>query len=349
MPAVRQPVIFVPHGGGPCFWIEFPPPFGPHAWDNLRDYLAGVLKSLPERPKAFLVVTAHWETDQPTVSVNPKPGMLYDYNGFPPHTYKLSYPAPGDPELAAEVKRLIEAAGLPVATDGERGFDHGVFVPFLIVDPKAEIPVVMLSLRKDLDPAFHIKLGKALAPLRDQGVAIVGSGMSFHDLRHFRDGDTTASAAFDAWLDETAKAPGPEREARLTAVGQGAVGARVPSARGAPLAADGGGWRRRRQQGNARLQRQDRRQDDLGVSVRMRLSFDTARRNLERAGDGAGASLLALRHAIERRAVMPAIGLSHGSGSPRSSDPAIASAHERRRSPPAIVAATSPKTQISGK
>ena len=114
------------------------------------------------------------------------------------------------------MKRLIEAAGLPVATDGERGFDHGVFVPFLIVDPKAEIPVVMLSLRKDLDPAFHIKLGKALQPLRDQGVAIVGSGMSFHDLRHFRDGDTTASAAFDAWLDETAKAPEAEREARLT-------------------------------------------------------------------------------------------------------------------------------------
>ena len=82
-----------------------------------------------------------------------------------------------------------------------------MFVPFLIVDPKAEIPVVMLSLRKDLDPAFHIKLGKALSPLRDQGVAIVGSGMSFHDLRHFRDGDTTASAAFDAWLDETAKRP----------------------------------------------------------------------------------------------------------------------------------------------
>ena len=183
MPAVRQPVIFVPHGGGPCFWMDLPPPFGPHAWDSLRDYLAGVLKSLPERPKAFLVVTAHWEADKPTVSVNPKPGMLYDYYGFPPHTYKLSYPAPGDPALAAEVKRLIEAAGLPVATDGERGFDHGVFVPFLIVDPKAEIPVVMLSLRKDLDPAFHIKLGKALEPLRDQGVAIVGSGMSFHDLR----------------------------------------------------------------------------------------------------------------------------------------------------------------------
>ena len=92
-----------------------------------------------------------------------------------------------------------------------------MFVPFLIVDPKAEIPVVMLSLRRDLDPAFHIKVGKALKPLRDQGVAIVGSGMSYHDLRHFRDGDTAASAAFDAWLDETAKAPPAERDARLSA------------------------------------------------------------------------------------------------------------------------------------
>jgi len=217
MPVPRQPAIFVPHGGGPCFWIEFPPPFGPHAWDGLRDYLSRLVASLPERPKAFLVVTAHWEAAEPTVSVNPKPGMLFDYYGFPEHTYKLSYPAPGDPELAAEVKRLIEAAGLPVATDGSRGFDHGVFVPFLIVDPNAEIPVVMLSLRRDLDPAFHIELGKALAPLRDQGVAIVGSGMSYHDLRHFRDGDTAASAAFDAWLDETAKAPPAERNARLSA------------------------------------------------------------------------------------------------------------------------------------
>ncbi len=217
MSAARQPAIFIPHGGGPCFWMEFPPPFGPHAWDKLRAYLAGLVASLPERPKAFLVVTAHWEAAEPTVSLNPKPGMLFDYYGFPEHTYKLSYPAPGAPELGAEVKRLIEAVGLPVATDDQRGFDHGVFVPFLIVDPKAEIPVVMLSLRKDLDAAFHIRLGRALEPLRDEGVAIVGSGMSFHDLRHFQDGDTVASAAFDTWLDSTIRAPAPEREARLAA------------------------------------------------------------------------------------------------------------------------------------
>ena len=149
------------------------------------------------------------------MSVNPKPGMLFDYYGFPDHTYRLQYPAPGAPDVGLEVKRLIEAAGLPVATDDQRGFDHGVFVPFLIVDPKAEIPVVMLSLRKDLDADFHIRLGRALAPLRDQGVAIIGSGLSFHDLRSFFAGGDGASAGFDAWLDETARAPAAEREARL--------------------------------------------------------------------------------------------------------------------------------------
>ena len=89
-----------------------PPPFGPHAWDGLRDYLAGLVASLPERPKAFVVVTAHWEEAQPTVSAAAAPGMLYDYYGFPAHTYQLKYPAPGAPEIAAEVKDLIAAAGI---------------------------------------------------------------------------------------------------------------------------------------------------------------------------------------------------------------------------------------------
>jgi aromatic ring-opening dioxygenase catalytic subunit (LigB family) len=215
MSRVRQPTLFLPHGGGPCFWMEFPPPFGPHAWDGLRDYLAGIVASLPERPKAFVVATAHWEEGQPTVSTSAAPGMLFDYYGFPAHTYELSYPAPGDPALAADVKRLLEAAGLPVGENAKRGFDHGVFVPMLIVDPEAEIPVVMLSIERGLDPERHIAIGKALAPLRDEGVVIVGSGMSYHDLRRFGDGDGRASTAFDAWLDETATADAPTREARL--------------------------------------------------------------------------------------------------------------------------------------
>jgi aromatic ring-opening dioxygenase catalytic subunit (LigB family) len=217
MSETKQPAIFIPHGGGPCFWIDFPPPFGPNAWDGLRAHLAGLVKSLPERPKAFLVVTAHWEEAAPTVSTAAAPGMLFDYFGFPAHTYQLSYPAPGAPAVAAEVKRLLAAAGVAVGENAERGFDHGVFVPFLIVDPEAAIPVVMLSLQRDLDPALHIAIGKALGPLREQGVAIVGSGMSFHDLRHFRDGDGRASAIFDAWLDETLTKSAPaERETRLT-------------------------------------------------------------------------------------------------------------------------------------
>ena len=145
MSGARQPTMFLPHGGGPCFWMESPPPFGPHAWDRLRAFLAGVVASLPAPPKAFLVVTAHWETDEPTVSTCAAPGMIYDYFGFPKHTYELKYPAPGSPDLGERVARLIAGAGLPVATDAERGFDHGVFVPFLIVDPEAHIPVVMLS------------------------------------------------------------------------------------------------------------------------------------------------------------------------------------------------------------
>ena len=223
MTSPRQPTIFLPHGGGPCFWMDGPPPFGRHAWDHLRRYLEGLVASLPERPKAFVVVTAHWETDAPTVSTAAAPGMIYDYYGFPPHTYELKYPAPGAPELGRRVKKLIAAAGLPVEEDAERGFDHGVFVPFLIVDPEAKIPVVMLSLRKDLDPALHIAIGKALAPLRDEGVAIVGSGMSYHDLRHFRDGDGRASQAFDAWLGEAVTSPDPKmREEKLIHWDQGA-------------------------------------------------------------------------------------------------------------------------------
>jgi aromatic ring-opening dioxygenase catalytic subunit (LigB family) len=206
MNAPRQPAIFLPHGGGPCFWIDGPPPFGRRAWESLRLYLAGVVARLPAPPKAFLIVTAHWETATPTVSVNPAPGMIFDYSGFPAHTYALSYKAPGASQVGRAAAAHIRAAGLPVIEDDERGYDHGVFVPMLIVDPQAQIPVAMVSLQRDLDPALHIAIGQALAPLREAGVVIVGSGMSYHDLRHFRDGDGRDSQVFDAWLGEAATA-----------------------------------------------------------------------------------------------------------------------------------------------
>lgn len=215
MTNTRQPTIFLPHGGGPCFWMDAPPPFGKTAWEKLRQYLSGLVESLPAPPKAFLVVTAHWEEAVPTVSVASAPGMIYDYYGFPKHTYELRYPAPGAPDLGRRVKTLLASAGLAVGEDSTRGYDHGVFVPMLIVDPEARVPVVMLSLRRDLDPAAHIAIGKALEPLRDEGVVIVGSGMSYHDLRHFRDGEGAASRTFDAWLGDAVTAAPATREAAL--------------------------------------------------------------------------------------------------------------------------------------
>jgi aromatic ring-opening dioxygenase catalytic subunit (LigB family) len=215
MSSVRQPAIFLPHGGGPCFWIDAPPQFGRAAWMSLRRYLESIVPSLPDKPKAFLVCTAHWEAESPTVSVNPSPGMLYDYFNFPPHTYLLKYPAPGAPDIAQRAKEMIGEAGIEAGADAERGYDHGVFVPMLIVDPEAQIPVVMLSLKNDLDPELHIRVGRALAPLRDEGVAILGSGMSYHNLRNFRDGDGRASEVFDAWLCEAATASPGQRDQKL--------------------------------------------------------------------------------------------------------------------------------------
>lgn len=198
----KQPVFFLSHGGGPCFWIEMPPPFGPHGFDDLRGYFEGLLASLPERPKAFVVISGHWETQSFTVSTNPAPGMLFDYSGFPPHTYELCYPAKGDPVIANRITGLLAKADISHETDAVRGFDHGVFVPMLIVDPDGEIPVVMISIRKDFDPAAHIALGEALAPLRDEGVVIVGSGNSYHNMMSFRDGETRNSQVFDRWLQD---------------------------------------------------------------------------------------------------------------------------------------------------
>jgi aromatic ring-opening dioxygenase catalytic subunit (LigB family) len=145
--------------------------------------------------------------------------MLYDYYGFPEHTYQLQYPAPGSPEVAARVVEALATAGLPAATEHARGYDHGVFVPFMLVAPEATIPVVPLSLVAGLDPAQHIAVGRALAPLRNEDILIVGSGMSFHNLRALYGGaDVLArSSRFDAWLNDAVTGAAPARDAKLTA------------------------------------------------------------------------------------------------------------------------------------
>src|SRR5262249_16989217 len=140
--------------------------------------------------------------------------------GFPEHTYRLTYPAPGSPELARRVQDLLGGAGIASDEDGARGFDHGVFVPFMLVYPDAHVPVVQLSLREDLDPAAHLAIGRALAPLRNEGVLIMGSGMSYHNLRELLSGGARgngASDAFDAWLTQAVETADPAaRDQALT-------------------------------------------------------------------------------------------------------------------------------------
>ena len=135
------------------------------------------------KPKAILAISGHWETTDFAVQSNPQPPMVYDYSGFPEHTYHISYPAPGSPNLAQRVHGLLSAAGFPITLDDKRGYDHGVFAPFFVMYPEADVPIVQLSIRASYDPATHIAVGRALAPLRAEGVLIDGSGLSYHNMR----------------------------------------------------------------------------------------------------------------------------------------------------------------------
>lgn len=195
----RLPALYIPHGGGPCFFMDWT--MGPpDTWNAMADWLRGVGQRY-ERPAALLVVSAHWEERVPTVQSGARPPLLFDYYGFPPHTYELTWPAPGAPAVAARVRSLLGVAGIESGEDTERGFDHGVFVPLKVAYPDAHVPALQLSLVRGLDPAAHLAIGRALAPLRDEGVLIVGSGMSFHNMRAFmRSEALEPSRQFDAWL-----------------------------------------------------------------------------------------------------------------------------------------------------
>jgi aromatic ring-opening dioxygenase catalytic subunit (LigB family) len=210
---MRQPTFYLPHGGGPCFFMD-----DPHGtWTGMAAFLREFPQTLPERPTSILIVSGHWETRGGIAFTGAtKPELIYDYGGFPPHTYQLRYDAPGAPELAQAAAELVTAAGIPTAIAPDRGLDHGVFVPLKVAFPDADVPVVEMSLDRSLDPALHLAVGRALAPLRDEGVLIVGAGMSFHNMRGYGDPRFTApSDEFDRWVAETAQMESPARNARL--------------------------------------------------------------------------------------------------------------------------------------
>lgn len=220
----RLPTFFLSHGGGPWPFME----------DRRVQYartaqeFSRIPELLPARPKAVLVITGHWEADEFTVSTSAHPPMVYDYYGFPEHTYRLKYSAPGLPSLAAEVKARLERAGVGCAEDGNQGFDHGTFVPLGLMYPHADMPIVLLSLKSTYDPAEHIKVGQAIAPLRDEGILIVGSGLTYHNMRGFgRAESKPVSYEFEAYLNDAVSQPDPARRNAMLIAWQTAPSARL--------------------------------------------------------------------------------------------------------------------------
>lgn len=211
-PAPRLPTYFISHGGGPWPWM----PEMREAMAPLAAALEGIAREIGMQPAAVLSISGHWEAERFTAMAASRPGMVYDYHGFPEHTYRVQYPASGAPALAQRIESLLAGAGIDAAQDAARGYDHGTFAPLAVMYPRADVPVLQLSLRQGYDVAEHLAVGRALAPLRDEGVLILGSGLSFHNLRLRGAAAQAPSKAFDDWLHATlAGSTADERRARL--------------------------------------------------------------------------------------------------------------------------------------
>ncbi|MDH4200209.1 MAG: dioxygenase [Spirochaetia bacterium] len=197
----KMPTLYIPHGGGPCFFMEWTMG-SPNTWEKMATWFRGLSETLPQKPGAIVVISGHWEEPSFSVYKHEKIPMLYDYYGFPESTYRLQYPASGSAKIASNVEVLLENSGFKVNSEYERGFDHGVFVPLMLMFPDADVPVIPLSLKVGLNPEEHIVAGQALESLRSQGVLILGSGNSYHNLRGMMSGQDkiAASDIFDDWL-----------------------------------------------------------------------------------------------------------------------------------------------------
>ncbi|KID74997.1 Extradiol ring-cleavage dioxygenase [Metarhizium brunneum] len=180
------PVIALSHGGGPL------PILGDKNHESIVYSLKNCVPKIlglgtPSAPRAIVLVTAHWSTAVPTVSSAARHDLYYDYSGFPSESYALKYPAPGDPPVAREIKSLLDAHGLRARLDPNRGWDHGVFIPMLLVNPAADVPIVQVSVLESEDPEHHLRIGAALARLRHRNIAIIGSGFaSLHNFAAMR-------------------------------------------------------------------------------------------------------------------------------------------------------------------
>ncbi|XP_069124919.1 uncharacterized protein [Argopecten irradians] len=181
---LTQPVIFLSHGAGPSYYMDVKqtPMFkgldkNSKAATVLRNFVAD---HQIRTPKAIVVFSAHWEETSCTVNTKENHTLLYDYGGFPPEAYTIEWPVTGDPEVARRVKGLLEARGITCKEEKKRGLDHGVFVPLKLVFPKADIPVVQVSLLRSMDMSEHLKIGEALSTLSKENILVIGSGFATH-------------------------------------------------------------------------------------------------------------------------------------------------------------------------
>jgi len=196
----QRRILYLSHGGGPL------PLLGDEAHAEMVSCLKALAGSIGA-PQAIIVISAHWEADEATITFGANPPLIYDYYGFPKESYEIRYPCPGAPELARKIAGATSAAGISTRLDPERGFDHGVFVPLKIMYPQADIPCVQVSLLGSLDAAEHLQLGAALREIDADSVLVIGSGFSFHNMHAFFGPQSTGSRAmnesFESWLLET--------------------------------------------------------------------------------------------------------------------------------------------------
>ena len=199
MTGQRLPTYYLSHGGGPWPYME---DAMRRRFDKLEASLLAIRGEWGDAVRAVLVISGHWETPEFAVSSGAHPGMVFDYYGFPEYLYHIKYDAPGSPELAMRVRAMLEAGGFSCDSDPERGFDHGTFSLLKPIYPDGEIPIVQLSVKLDFDPHAHLSVGRLLAPLRDEGVVIIGSGSSFHNLGLRGPAAIEPSRRFDDWLQQ---------------------------------------------------------------------------------------------------------------------------------------------------
>ena len=192
--------LFLSHGGGPL------PLLGDKGHKEMVDNLRMISEKI-EKPRAILIISAHWESSEATIISGSNPSLIYDYYGFPKESYEIQYPAPGCPSLADKVFNAVKNGGFSANLDAQRGFDHGMYVPLKIMYPEADIPCVQLSLLNSLNAKEHLELGRSLSNLDLEKLLIIGSGFSFHNMQAFFSKNTKESHSknveFESWLIET--------------------------------------------------------------------------------------------------------------------------------------------------